>query len=522
MTRENAWDDHVGAALLGTGRRTPAPLPEAPEPDGDAAGRLLDQAAVLAVGRRAGLLPHVPDDVEVLAPAPPEELPVVPAAAAQRLDGLLQAPGADPSRAEWLETAARLGLRVPPALLPAVLDLGRDGAGRPLRPVIARVAGRRGVWLALQNPRWAYLLGYTGDAPEADDIWQTGTRDQRAAHLENLRGTDPAAAREALLEVWESEPAPARAAFLATFATGLSLADAAFLEDALTDRGKDVRQHAADLLAALPGTAYGARMAERARDCLRREDDRLVTGKPDAHDDALARDGVPFQPGGTFLPGRNVGTRAGWLREILSRTPLATWPDHLGLPPERLVTLPVTDAADGPVAARRGGRSGADAEDAVHDVHVSWAQAALRQRDARWARALLAHGEASQRPEIFGELVTVLPPADRDGAAAVLARRLTDPALLCRVLHRVPGPWSGELAATVTAALAALAERPGNDDRRSFPGLCHLVETRLDPALAADAADRFADLPAPAQESRRDALVAVLRTRHAMIKELIP
>ncbi|KAB2362724.1 DUF5691 domain-containing protein, partial [Actinomadura montaniterrae] len=77
----SGWNEHVTAALLGTERRDPPVLPEAPDgPDADRAGRLLDQAALLAVARRAGRVPGR-GAPEVIAPAPAEEAPVVPAAA---------------------------------------------------------------------------------------------------------------------------------------------------------------------------------------------------------------------------------------------------------------------------------------------------------------------------------------------------------------------------------------------------------------------------------------------------------
>src|SRR5207245_1662427 len=80
---------------------------------------------------------------------------------------------------EWLEAAAGHGRRVPSRLLPELLERGRSD--RVLRPAIARAAGRRGVWLALQNTDWAYLVG-SGDDPGGDaEVWRTGTRQQRVS-----------------------------------------------------------------------------------------------------------------------------------------------------------------------------------------------------------------------------------------------------------------------------------------------------------------------------------------------------
>ncbi|XVQ08652.1 DUF5691 domain-containing protein [Spirillospora sp. CA-255316] len=543
----SAWSEHVSAALLGTGRRPPPPLPEAPagpgaEPGagGDPAGRLLDQAAVLTVARRAGRLPL--SGTDPIAPAPQEDAPVVPPAAAARLARIL---GGEQIRVlpEWLEAAAAHGRRVPSRLLPELLERGRSD--RVLRPAIARAAGRRGVWLALQNTDWAYLVG-SGDDPGGDaEVWQTGTRQQRVAYLTRLRGTDPAAAREALRETWSSEPAPDRAAYLATFDHGLSAGDEEFLEAALEDRGKDVRQLASDLLARLPHSDYGRRMAVRALECLRpetrpaagggraREQTWIIVEPPRAHDEEMARDGVPFHPTGSFAPGRRaggpVGTQAAWLREILARTPLSTWTELFGLPPMEVVCLPVGAAAE---PDGRGAR----------DLHIGWARAALRQRDVAWARALLKGGVVVDEPEALADLLAVLPAEERDTAAADLIRWVEGQPDLLRVLERVPGPWTGALADAVVTAIAVAAERSSHRHEHTLTQLCRLADQRLSPAAAPRLESLAAAAPGAAESgsphgagraphtprTRPEAaasralteLIGTLRFRHDMLKEI--
>ncbi|GAA1589583.1 DUF5691 domain-containing protein [Actinomadura kijaniata] len=512
----NAWNEHVSAALLGTERRPAPPLPEAPEQVGDPAGRLLDQAAVLAVRRRAGAPPVT--GVETVAPAPAEDLPVVPEAAGRRLARILSGEQVK-VLPEWLDAAAARGRRAPARLLPELLEKGRSD--RMLRPSIVRAAGRRGVWLALQNTDWAYLIS-TGDDPGGgDDVWGTGTRSQRIAHLTRLRETDPAAARDALGEVWAREPAPDRAVFLATFGHGLSGGDEEFLETALGDRGKDVRQVAADLLARLPDSAYGRRMAERARACLtprertvrRRRQTWILVEPPRAHDEELARDGVPFHPSGSFAPGSRaggpIGTRAAWLREILSRTPLRTWTEVFGLPPVEVVCLPVTDL------------TGGDAHSSARDVHVGWARAALRQRDVEWARALLRGGVMVDEPEALADLLGVLPEDERDAAAADLIRWTEGQPELLRVLERVPGPWAGPLAEAVVTTLTAAARRPSAPAEHTLTQLCRLADQRLSPTAAPrlEALARAGDTGGGAVRALLD-LTETLRFRDEMLKEL--
>ncbi|WP_344589456.1 DUF5691 domain-containing protein [Actinomadura vinacea] len=510
----------MSAALLGTERRPPPPLPGTTEPGagGGAAGRLLDQAAVLAVRRRAGRRPSA--GAEPIAPAPLEDAPVVPPAAARRLARIL---AGEQVRVlpEWLEAAADHGRRVPSRLLPELLEKGRGD--RVLRPAIARAAGRRGVWLALQNTDWAYLVG-SGDDPGGDaEVWETGTRQQRIAHLTRLRGTDPAAAREVLRGTWSSEPAPDRAAYLGTFEHGLSAGDEEFLEAALEDRGKDVRQLASDLLSRLPDSAYGRRMAVRALRCLRPETRPgggrtgprtwIMVEPPRAHDEELARDGVPFHPTGSFAPGRPaggpVGTRAAWLREILARTPLSTWTELLGLPPMEIVCLPVGSAAD---PDGRGAR----------DLHIGWARAALRQRDVGWARALLKGGVVVDEPQALADLLAVLPEEERDTATADLIRWVDGQPDLLRVLERVPGPWTGALADAVVTTITVAAEHSSRRHEHTLTQLCRLADQRLTPGAAPRLEALAAGSAAGPESAALAELIDTLRFRHDMLKELSP
>ncbi|MCO5999475.1 DUF5691 domain-containing protein [Actinoallomurus rhizosphaericola] len=485
----------MSAALLGTRRRPVPPLDEVPGGPADPAARLLDQAALLTVRRRAG---RRPVSAEPTAPAPAETAPVVPDATADRLRRILSGEHAR-VLPEWLEAAARSGRRVPPRLLPDLLHKGR--ADRALRPSIARAAGRRGVWLAMQNLDWAYLV-VAGGGEEVEDpgVWSTGTRAQRMAHLLRSRATDPAAARTTLSSTWGREPAPERARFLTAFERGLSLADEEFLEAALDDRGLEVRRIAADLLARLPGSAYARRMTERALACLHPVAgpagglERIAVEPPEHHDEGMQRDGIPYHAI------ERVGNRAGWLREILARTPPSTWTALFGLPPERVAALPVTTGA----------RPTPD-EHVRRDVHLGWARAAARQRDAAWARTLLAGDVVLGDVPVLADLLDVLPVADREDHAADAVRRIEDHAARLTVLERVPGPWAGALADVTIAALADPA--PGR-----FPAdLCRLAGERLAPAVA----PRLDELARRHPGHRPlGELADVLRFRHDMLEEL--
>ncbi|HEU5158738.1 MAG TPA: DUF5691 domain-containing protein [Streptosporangiaceae bacterium] len=470
------WAEHVTAALLGTQRRQAPRLPGVAGEGDDEAGRLLGQAALLTVRRRAG---RRPGSAEPLAPAPAESAPVVPPAAARRIERILAGEHAR-VLPEWLAAAAGAGYRVPAATLPDLLERGR--VDRALRPLIARAAGRRAMWLALRNPDWAYLVSEPAAQPEAAGgdprVWETGGRGRRLTYLAHLREVDPAAARAALRGTWLSEPAADRAAFLATFECGLGPADEEFIEEALADRAKDVRQVAADLLARLPGSAYGRRVAERAAGRLRTEP--LRPGR--------ARDQIRI-----VVEPPDGGTAA--LRDLLAHTPPVTWTTLFGLPPAKIVRLPIAD-------------------DRGKDVHAGWARAAVLGRDAEWARALLAAGVVADEIEPAVDLLGVLPAAERETHAAELVRGADGYRGLIRVLDRVPGPWAGELADVV---LGALADAAGRADAVRYLGrLCRLADERLSPGVA----DRLVEITRRHDTWPLAELTETLRFRRDMMDEL--
>ena len=444
------WDELSTAALLGTARRpvdvsaVPGALGEAVRqlPPADPAERLLDAAALVAPHRRAGTRPPA-TLAQLPRPAGADTLPPVRPAAAARLAGLLTEPRSPADTAllhEWLATAAAHGRRVPAEALPALLDAALRQ--RDLGPLVVPVLGERGAWLARFRPDWHRLVtaaAGTATAPADREWWRTGDAAQRRQLLAALRRTDPDAARELLTGSWATESGEDREAFVDLLGTGLTAADEPLLEAALDDRRSRVRERAAELLHRLPDSGYADRMTDRVAAVVHLERrllrTRLTVTLPAAGDDrTLARDGV----GGP--PPRGTGAQAWRVQQLVTALPLPRWASLTGLTPAELLQVPV--------------------DDGWRDVLIAgWAEAAQRQQDQDWARALLAAGEGRA---VRAELVAVLPPAER---ADVVAASLADAAGLLGqrrsgLLATVPGPWPEGLTRAVLTWLARPAARP--------------------------------------------------------------
>ncbi|MCG8966563.1 DUF5691 domain-containing protein [Streptomyces sp. CL12-4] len=523
-----AWEDLVTSALLGTQRRTP----RGSEPGRDAPAALLDAAAVETVRRRAGLTParaaRRPE------PAPDDDRPPLPAAAARRLTMLLTdrpgtagggrrgtAPDLMELLPQWLATANARGFAAPPEALPALLDAARGRTD--LRPAALAFAGPRALWLARLNPDWRFALRATpggGTAlpgPEATErvrqLWQEGLFAERVALLASLRSRDPAAARDLLVSTWAAERAEDRLMFLDSLRTGLAPADEPFLEQALADRSRNVRATAAELLSALPESALAARMAARALTCvsLDRATDRpaITVEAPHECDAGMERDGVvPKPPAGR-------GERSWWFGQLVEAAPLGAWPARLGgRTPEEIVALPVTDDWQG-------------------ELHAAWCRAAVRQRDAAWARALLG---APTAPEAGGpgavslaeraKLLGTLSGGERaEWVAGFIATHGLSEAF--QLLGMCGVPWAPPLGRAVVDALNIA--RDAGSYPWSFSGVMGLAERCLDPREAGRL-DGLLAIPDEPEDASPGAggywaeafqrLVTTLRLRAAMTEEL--
>ncbi|MGI5129609.1 DUF5691 domain-containing protein [Pseudonocardia sp. CA-107938] len=503
----STWDELVAAATVGTGTRAVAvtDLPGVAAEHGGAvstdepAAALLDAAALLLTRQRAGLVPAPPAG-DGPSPAPAENSPELTPLAADVLSRRLTAADALVLPV-LLEETARAGRIVPPPVLPALLEAATRQ--RELRTAAAAVAGRRGRWLAGFRPEWSWLAARPAD-PADPQVWETGGRLARQAHLAALRATDPDAARDLLATGWARETGEDRAAFVAELRVGLDAADEPFLEAALDDRAAAVRATAADLLAVLPGSGYARRAAERARAVLHvRQGVRgtvLEPEPPAQWTPALGRDGVAQDP----PQGARISQPRWWLVQVIARAPLTTW-------------------GDDPALARA-----AVADDLAPEVHAGWRIAARREGHQQWITALLATApRLEERTAVFrsqiwvpdGELAEALPPAVRAARIARLLR--TDPAALrLAELQACPRPWPDALAAAVLARIADAASR----GEPVTPAVRELV--RLAGAgLPADRADTVTAFSRRAPEhtlwpATIRGLAAVLQVRHTFATEL--
>jgi Family of unknown function (DUF5691) len=493
------WTALLPAATVGTDRQ-PGPWPL---PAGDI-GALARQAAESATAPATGLLRAAgvlatcalaaaqgPVWAEPLpAAAPDDARPVLePEAALDALTWLLQD---GPARLQYeaLLRIGQAGRRLPERLLPQALELGRRSIA--LRAPLLTVLGERGLWLAAQRPDWAFAAG-ASEATGGDAAWTDGTLEQRRAWFTQARRADAAAARERLQAALPELPARERADLVATLATGLSIDDEALLDQLRTDRSREVRQAALNLLLRLPTAAHPQRAAARLAPLLVLERGLLRKRWQIDAPAAAAADWKADQIDATRPQSDALGERAWWLYQLVRQTPLAWWSSHTGMTAAELLAWAA--GTDWSEALVRG-----------------WAEVLFAAPADDWCDALLDHWPTSLR-EDPARMLGLLAPAARDRHLLRYARAGSQPtaSVLVHALNACPPGQA--LSAELSGLLArTLSKQFGDGVLNTDYGLRSLL-SEFACAAHADSLATLDTLPRRADEtpSCAEALLTVER-----------
>lgn len=485
--------DLCAVAAVGTGQRSTVPsvgalaayVPAMGDDEQALAYSLLDSAAAAAVVRK-GSLPSV--EGAVPSSAPPDPRPVVPDQVQSALGQLLASEGGMIRRhddraavlTESLAMVAEAGLRLPHALIPPAL------ARQDLRAVVRPVLAARGEWLLAQ----LVAAGRESATETADDVWDTGTSEQRVAWFAAQRAADPDAARALAEAVWKESSAAFRTDLLRAIVATVVPSDEPFLEQCLDDRAEGVRTGAREGLARLPGSAYVARMVARARTAvavteghasaigrLLRKDARSLVLTPPAADDAATRDGITPRL-----------SSAEALTMLIAAVPPQLWPSIVGVGVAELATLPQDEPR--------------------WDLRAGLITATVRHRDRIAATALVGAGVVDVRlvpyvsAETLAEIVRTVP---TDQVATVLAS--------------VRGPWHPDVATQVgSRLLSATSHQLGPEVWTMF---ARHVPARLAPSWAQRLRSAGEPEGGRARTIWRDAL-SVLTVRAVIAEALRP
>lgn len=157
---------------------------------------------------------------------------------------------------------------LPADLVPEVLDKAREN--KKASGNMVQICGETGKWLCSLNPAWQPLFQEDKD----ENIWETGSFENRRQYLAQIRTTDPAKAVEMLTDSIAAENASSRVGFLEVLYQNLSISDEPFLLSLEKDKSQKVKDLVLDLLRKIPGSAVSTRYFDFLRAMLIVKDER--------------------------------------------------------------------------------------------------------------------------------------------------------------------------------------------------------------------------------------------------------
>lgn len=233
---------------------------------------------------------------------------------------------------EFFKFAKMHGRYLPPEQVPGLLQQATENPGQAelLKPLM----GTHAKWLAAQHPEWSLLFTELAVADWADVGFQ-----QRVHIFRQMRERDISKSLELLQSIWKDIDFRQKKSFLKVMRHSVCLEDEAFLEIALSDRRKEVRKVAAELLQSIPGSQLLQRVWEGLADLISIKKGKDGEGKleiqlPDEISPAMLRDGI--DPSQQWLRG---GLRASRLGQMMAIIPPTKWEEKFNRSPEELVEI---------------------------------------------------------------------------------------------------------------------------------------------------------------------------------------
>ncbi len=245
-----SWNNIIHTAMIGTDKKNisaaelPADLQEAAtliqgNETIDKEEKFLQVAALAFNYRQCGVMPLTKETI-TLPQSPAEEKSYCSATAMQVLKDIRSEENI-PLLKFWLIRCNAKNRVVHPPFIPYLLSEGVQQ--KKLQTLIASCCGKRGEWLSRFNESWNFSQNQT-----TEQLWQTGTPDQRKQVFKELREKEPALARDWLQQTWPQEDANTKNAFLEIFSINIGEADIPFLESLSGEKSKKVKDEAIGLL----------------------------------------------------------------------------------------------------------------------------------------------------------------------------------------------------------------------------------------------------------------------------------
>ncbi|MEM6400236.1 MAG: DUF5691 domain-containing protein [Cyanobacteria bacterium P01_D01_bin.116] len=474
----NIWQDLVKTAVIGTQRQKLKIVSQDNQLDevlssldtDDKEGCLLSAAGTIYLYQKAGQLAVI-DNKKTLETCDLDDLPYCSQVSGQHLEIILSG-GDTRALPEWLKLLAETKKVVSPKYLPELLALGKRN--NHLRNDILPVLGKRGIWLAAQNPDWNYVRG-----ENTDKIWKNGSLEAKKNLLKELRQSEPKKGREQLQNIWSKERAQERSILLEALEVSINLDDEPFLEDALDDRSKLVRDVAARLLAQIPESKLVKRMIERVRPLLSLDRNGIEVTLPKKCTLEMTQDGIDESK---YIP--SLGEKASLLLQMLAYVPPSIWSIYWNKNPIELINI---------------------IENSKWEKLFleAWTTATVRSQDIAWAEALLKssvrlYKNLNNIDNTIVNFLRILPCSQVETLTLEVLQQSSDkppfnsasPAF--PLLIHTPNIWNEEISREVISSIKSCIENNNQVNNWQFGSALGRFSIKISPSIYHEATEILA------------------------------
>ncbi|MFT5263474.1 MAG: hypothetical protein ACI8YQ_002217 [Polaribacter sp.] len=233
---------------------------------------------------------------------------------------------------EFFSIAKSEACFLPPEQVPTLLQQASENPGQAalLKPLM----GAHAKWLAAQHPEWSLLFAET-----AIEDWPDVGFQQRVHIFRKMRERNISVSLELLQSVWKDIDFRQKKSFLKVMRFTVCLEDEVILEVALTDKRKEVRKVAAELLQSIPESKLLQRVWQGLEELVHIKKGKDGEEKPEVQlpneiSPAMLRDGI--DPSQQWLRG---GLRASRLGQMMAIIPPGKWEEKFKRAPTKLIEI---------------------------------------------------------------------------------------------------------------------------------------------------------------------------------------
>jgi hypothetical protein len=449
------WDHIINTALLGTDKRTIS-ISELPEAMAEVATQVQQNNAVdkeeqflqiasLAFNyRQCGAMPLQKEGVTTTR-ADVEEKKYGSAVAMRTLNDILET-DSNSLLQFWLQECVAKEQIVIPDLVPVLFNTAVQQ--KKLQNLIVACCGKRGEWLSRFNSDWNFSTAATDE-----ELWQTGSPEQRKTVLQQLRQLNPAQAREWLQQSWPQEDANTKVELLPLLSVNISEEDIAFLESCSTEKSKKVKDEALKLLKQIPGSAIIQKYWQAAQQSVTIVHE---NSKKQVHiqlaniDDSIFKSGIQ-----QLSDQKNVSDESFILYQLFSFIPPEWWEQYFNADPRTIIQLFKKD-------------------EAAEKLVPAFGMAAGRFKNITWGRILMEDVNT-----FYYDLALLLPGDEREQYLLRYFDHITEMAVKY-LTEKVEGEWGLEIT---KAFLTHTAKSPHQYNKAFYSKHIHHMPVTVLPEL---------------------------------------